>query len=137
VDEPITTRDRLGALTPVRYPQVLPVPGRMWTAQEWDRIRRGFRTRHPRGRWNAVVEHDRLFLFRHGTGVGIYEAQFSPIGDGWSITELIMCGDPAVHRRDTDEAHALHVEALIDSQLLDAWDSAAIRRIRALEPARP
>jgi hypothetical protein len=133
VDDSIITRDRLGALTPVTYPQSLPVPSRMWSGEEWARIRRGFRTRHPQGRWNAVVENDRLFLFRNGSGRGIYEAQFSPIGDGWSITELIMCGDPAVHQRDTDEAHMLHLEALIDSVLLDNWDSQAIRKIQALE----
>lgn len=134
MDQSIITRAHLGPLTPVTQPQPLPAPTRTWTAQEWRAIRRGHRSRDAAGRWHAVVEDNRLFLFRSATGCGIYEAQFAPLGDGWRITELLMCGDSDVHRRDSDEVHALHLEALIDSLLLDVWDSPAIRALQ-LVPA--
>jgi hypothetical protein len=134
VEQQMITRTHLGHLTPVAQPQPLPTPTRLWTTREWDAIRRGHKSRVAGDRWNAVVEGQRLFLFRSATGCGIYEVQFAPLGDSWRITELVMCGDSDVHRRDRDEVHVLHVEALIDSLMLGVWDSPAIRALQ-LVPA--
>lgn len=134
MDEPIITRATLGALGPLTHPRHLPPPTRLWGDAEWERIRRGFRASSRHDHWNAYVEQGRLHFHRRGSGVAIYEAQFTPIGDAWVITELLMCGDPEVHRADTDQVHSTHVVALIDSLLLGADDTAAIRALRIVPP---
>jgi hypothetical protein len=136
VDEPIITRATLGALRSLTHPRHLPAPARLWSDREWQLIRRGHRSASEHDRWNAVVEAGRLHFHRRGTGAGIYEAQFTPVGDQWAITELVMCGDPEVHQVDSPQVHALHVEALIDSLLLQVPDSRAIRALQ-LAPATP
>ena len=131
MDEPIITRATLGTVRPLTHPRHLPAPTRFWTDAEWETIRRGHRSRSESDRWNAVVEHGRLYLYRRGSGVGIYEAQFTRVGhDAWVITELVLNGDPSVHRLDSADVHALHLEALIDSLLLGEADSRAIRTLR-------
>jgi len=135
VTEPIITRATLGTVRPLTHPRHLPAPARLWTDAEWDVIRRGHRSQSENDRWNAVVEQGRLFLYRRGSGVGIYEAQFTPVGDdSWVITELVMNGDEDVHRLDSARVHALHLEALVDSLLLGVPDSRAIRALRLVPP---
>jgi hypothetical protein len=133
------TRAMLGTVRALTHPRHLPAPARLWTHEEWEVIRHGHRSRSEHDRWNAFVENGRLFLHRTGTGVGIYEVQFSPVTDGsdrWVVTELVLNGDPTVHQLDAPEVHALHAEALIDSLLLGRADSRAIRALR-LAPAEP
>lgn len=132
MDDLIITRAQLGALSRLTQPVALPTPSRRWSAVEWQLIRCGYRARSESGRWNAVVEEERLYLHRSATGCGIYEAQFAPFGGGWGIVQLLMCGDADIHRRDSDEAHVLHVEAIIDSVLLGVWDSPAIRALQSV-----
>jgi hypothetical protein len=134
VAELLITRAQLGTLTRVTQPVRLPPPSRVWSDEEWRRITCGHRSRGPDDRWHAVVEERRLFLHRSSTGCGIYEVQFESRGEGRRIVELLMCGDADVHRRGSDEAHVLHVEAIIDSVLLGVWDSPAIRALQ-LVPA--
>ena len=134
VTEPIITRAMVGTVRPLTHPRHLPVPARLWTDAEWDLIRRGHRSRSEHDRWNVVVEHGRLYLYRRGSGVGIYEARFTPVGDAWAITELVMNGDEEVHRLDSVEVHALHAEALVDSLLLGRTESRAISALRLAPP---
>ena len=134
MDEPTITRATLGALRPLTHPRHLPAPARLWTDSEWEIIRRGHRSASEHDRWNVVTERGRVHFHRRGTGVGIYEAQFTPVGSSWVITELVMCGDPEVHQVDSPEVHALHVEALVDSLLLHRADSRAIQALRLAPP---
>jgi hypothetical protein len=136
VNERLITRAMLGTVRPLTHPRHLPAPARLWTAAEWDVIRRGHRSRSEADPWNAFVESGRLFLHRRGSGVGIYQAQFVPAGENRVITELVLNGDPSVHRLDSPQVHALHAEALIDSLLLGVDDSRAIRALR-LAPSEP
>ena len=124
------TRATLGALQPLTRARHLRPPARLWSAREWELIRRGHRSVSEHDRWNAFAEGDRLHFHRRGSGAGIYQVQFAPAGDGWVITEVVMCADPEVHRVDTDELHRLHVEALIDSLLLGLCRSPAIDALR-------
>jgi hypothetical protein len=134
VDEPIITRAALGALRPLTHPRHLPAPARLWSDAEWELVRRGHRAVSRHDNWNAFVEFGRLYFHRRGSGAAIYEAQFRPLGDAWVITELVMSGDPEIHQIDSDQVHALHAEALIDSLLLGVDDSAAIRALRLARP---
>ena len=45
-----------------------------------------------------------------------------------------MSGDEEIHQIDSDQVHALHAEALIDSLLLGLDDSRAIRALRLAPP---
>ncbi len=83
-------------------------------------------------RWLALVEDDRLFLHRSWTGLGVYEAQFALGSDGWSITELVVSGDRSTYRRASDAYETLHVEALIDGNVLGKWDTKARTRLRSM-----
>jgi hypothetical protein len=112
----------------------VPPPPRRWSDQEWAAIRRGHRSRDMDDRWDAFVEHDRLFLHRSWTGLGIYEAQFARGDDGWSITELLVCADRSNYRRSVDTWETLFVEATIDGVLLRQWDTDAWTRLRTTPP---
>jgi hypothetical protein len=129
VTEPIT-RATLGALRPLTHSRHLRPPARLWSAREWELVRLGHRSASEHDRWNAFTEDDTLRFHRRGSGAGIYAVRFAPSGDGWAITEVVMCADPDVHRVDTDELHALHVEALIDALLLGLERSPAIDALR-------
>jgi hypothetical protein len=125
-------RDQFTRLAPAAAPEAVPPPPRRWSGQEWAAICQGHRSRDMDDKWDAFVEHDRLFLHRSWTGLGVYEAQFARNGDGWSITELLVCGDRSHYRRATDAWEALCFEALIDGVLLRRWDTDARTRLRAM-----
>ena len=84
-------------------------------------------------KWHAFVENDRLFLHRSWTGRGVYEAQFARVGDGWSITELLVSGDRGSYRRASDAYEAVFVEAIVDGILLGKWDTDAWTRLRSMK----
>jgi hypothetical protein len=131
-DQPILTRGEFAKLTPLSLPQVVPPPQRRWSDTEWAVIRRGHRSRDMDDKWHAFVEADRLFLHRSWTGNGIFEAQFARHGDGWSITELLVCGDRSHYRRTSDAHDTLLVEALVDYVLLGNHDTDALTRLRSM-----
>jgi hypothetical protein len=74
----------------IRVPAALPVPAKSWSVQEWERIQAGFQSTDMDDRWHAIVENDRLYLYRSWTGFGVYEAGFELRGDRWHITEAIV-----------------------------------------------
>jgi hypothetical protein len=87
------SRDQFAKLIAVTVPEIVPLPWRSWSAVDWAVIRQAFRPRDMDDRWIAFVEHDRLFLHRSWTGLGVYEAQFAQVAEGWSISELLVTGD--------------------------------------------
>ncbi|MFD6437163.1 hypothetical protein [Streptomyces venezuelae] len=77
-DAPLT-RESFRRLHPITVPRpVSRLPDRVWTDEEWDRIRRGYRARDMDEKWNVFVEDDVLFMHRSWTGYGVYEATFAP-----------------------------------------------------------
>lgn len=131
-DESVVGREQFTRLTPVTAPEVVPPPPRLWSDAEWATICRGHRPRDMDDKWIAFTENNRLFLYRSWTGYGVYEAQFTREGGGWSITELAVSGNRSTYRRATDAYEALFVEALIDGILLGNWDTEAWRRLRSM-----
>jgi hypothetical protein len=112
------TRADFGKLTPVPQPVVIPVPGRIWTAGEWDLIRRGHRSADMDDKWHAFVEGRRLFLYRSWTGLGVYEAEFAQAGGGWRIIAAVVAGDHDSYRRQGDDYESALLEAVIEWVLL-------------------
>jgi len=120
--QPRITRDDLAGLAPVAVPQSIPAPGRVWTALDWDLIQLGHKSADMDDRWHTYVEGRRLYIHRSWTGLGIYEAEFSPVPDGWQITAAIVEGDRSSYRRQDDDYESALLEALIDGVLLSSYD---------------
>ncbi|WP_306362152.1 hypothetical protein [Nocardia sp. CC227C] len=97
-DVPLT-RSAFRKLYPFVTPQPLPqLPDRVWTANEWDRIRSGYRSRSMDEKWNIFTEGDIVFMHRSWTGHEIYEVSFSPLAaDGRRITSAAVETDPKRH----------------------------------------
>jgi hypothetical protein len=62
------------------------LPARVWSQEQWERIKRGYQARDMDEKWDVFVENRVAFLHRSWTGNGVFEASFSPAGDGWHIS---------------------------------------------------
>jgi hypothetical protein len=137
-DESFLSRPAFGHLRPAPLPQAIPPPERVWTSQEWRLIRRGHRSQDMDDKWHALVEDERLYLYRSWTGWGVYEAQFSAYEGGWRISSAVVAGDHDSYRRGGDEYENALLEAVIEWVLLgvhggpgqDRWEQARHNRDR-------
>lgn len=83
---PVATRhDR--TTKPMRRPEPIPPPERIWQDHEWETIRLGWLPRSMEHKWFAYAEDDRLHLYRSWTGDKVYEVLFQPVPGGWKIAE--------------------------------------------------
>jgi len=98
-DAPLT-RESFRRLKPINTPRPLSQPpARVWSDEDWDRIRHGYRARDMDEKWNIFVEGDVLFMHRSWTGRGIYEASFAPAdGGGRRIASVVVEGDRERYR---------------------------------------
>jgi hypothetical protein len=81
------TRASLGKLFPVIAPVPMTLlPARVWSQEQWERIKRGYRARDMDEKWDVFAENRVAFLHRSWPGNGVFEASFSPAGDGWHIS---------------------------------------------------
>jgi hypothetical protein len=126
--QPRITRDDLGGLAPVAAPESIPPPGRVWSALDWDYIQLGHKSADMDDRWHAYVEGRRLYLHRSWTGLGVYEAEFGPVQDGWQITAAVVEGDRSSYRRQDDDYESALLEALVDGILLGSYDGPGYQR---------
>src|SRR5690349_3149953 len=103
-DTPLT-RDSFRRLQPINTPRLLPqLPDRVWTDEDWDRIRCGYRARDMDEKWNVFFEGDVLFVHRSWTGHGIYEASFARVAEGGrKIASAVVEGDRERYRSMGDE----------------------------------
>ncbi|GAB2498513.1 hypothetical protein [Nocardiopsis aegyptia] len=122
------TRADLPELHPIVRPRPVTPPDRLWSAEDWERIRHGLEAPTMEDRWVALVEDDRLHLHRSWTGYGMFEADFATKGTGRRIVGARGEGVP----EDGADLHGLFLELLIVGPLLkqdarDLW-----RRFTAL-----
>ena len=82
-----------------------------------DRIRLGYIPAWD-FKWFLFMEGDRLFLHRSWTGLGIYEAKFTPTGGGYVIESAVVTGDQDTYSRSSDEHESQFLEELIAGFLL-------------------
>ncbi|MER6571427.1 hypothetical protein ABT288_35940 [Streptomyces sp. NPDC001093] len=95
------------------------LPDRVWTDEDWDRIRRGYRARDMDEKWNVFVEGDVLFMHRSWTGHGVYEATFAPApGGGRRIASAVAEADRERYRSRGDEYDCLMMELVISAIVL-------------------
>ncbi|MFD8007815.1 hypothetical protein [Streptomyces mirabilis] len=118
-DSPLT-RESFRRLHPINVPRSVPqLPDRVWTDEDWDRIRRGYRARDMDEKWNVFVEADVVFMHRSWTGHGVYEASFAPVADGeWRINSAVVEADGERYRSMGAEYDRLMMELVISAIVL-------------------
>ena len=118
-DAPLT-RESFRRLHPISTPRpVSQLPGRVWTDEDWDRIRRGYHARDMDEKWNVFAEGDVLFMHRSWTGRGIYEASFAPAtGGGRRITSAVVEAGGERYRSMGDEYDCLMMELILSAIVL-------------------
>ncbi|MDI3387615.1 hypothetical protein QIS99_15600 [Streptomyces sp. B-S-A8] len=131
------TRDAFRRLRPIIEPRPLsPLPGRVWTEAEWERIRRGRHAWSMDERWNAFAEGNTLFLHRSWTGRGIYEATFGPAPEGGlRIVAAVVEGDRQHYKPLSDAYDLLMLEFVLSAIILGEPATELRARLRA--SARP
>lgn len=78
-DEPVTRASLSRRLQPIVVPRPLSLlPDRIWSDEEWERIRLGYRARDMDEKWNVFAEGNVVHLHRSWTGHGVVEATFTP-----------------------------------------------------------
>ena len=103
---------------PLKDPQPIPAPTRLWTDEEMERIRRGYIPQIMDEKWFIFVEDDRLYAHRSWTGFGIYEATFAPVEGGYVIEAAVVTSDDATYSPPSDRDESVILEALICGHLL-------------------
>ncbi len=69
-------------------------------------------------KWFIFMEGDRLFAHRSWTGLGVYEATFTPTDGGYIVSSASVTGDRAQYKRSSDQDESQILEALIAGHLL-------------------
>ena len=111
------TRASLGTLLPVIAPVPMTLlPARVWSQEQWERIKRGYRARDMDEKWDVFVENHVAFLHRSWTGNGVFEASFSPAGDGWHIAAAQTSSERA--RTVSAELNRVLLELVLSTILL-------------------
>jgi len=103
----------------ISAPHALPaLPARVWSQDEWELIRLGYRSRDMDEKWNIFVEGDELFMHRSWTGHGIYQVSFTAASGGFGIAEGVVESNRDRYRSRSDEFECVMIELLIRSLLL-------------------
>jgi hypothetical protein len=105
---------------PVVVPYSLTVlPERVWSAEEWDRIQSGYRSRDMDEKWDVFVEDGVVYLQRSWTGNGIYEARFAPAAEsGWRIVQAVVEREPERYRGSDEEYGCVMLELVLSAIVL-------------------
>lgn len=93
---------------------------RRFSADEFERLRRGLVPEAMEERWFVVWHDDALWLHRSWTGFCIYRLRFAADGDGYAITEAIANRDREQYT-GTD-AHDLHALGSVLESVLEATE---------------
>ena len=107
-------------LQPVAVPHSLAVlPERVWSAEEWERIQLGYRSRGMDEKWDVFAEGDVVFLHRSWTGNGIYEATFAPTAAGGRrIIKAVVEREPERYRGSDEVYDRVMLELVLSAIVL-------------------
>ena len=103
---------------PLTHPESIPPPTRIWTSEEMDHIREGYVPEIMDEKWFIFMERNRLFAHRSWTGLGVYEATFTPVDGGYVIESAIVTGNRSEYKRSSDQDESQILEVLIAGHLL-------------------
>ena len=104
---------------PILAPEPMTLlPARVWTREEWRRIRRGYWSRDMDEKWNVFVEDQVAFFHRSWTGKGIYEASFAKVERGWHICAGVAAANPPREGIAWAEVDRVILQLVIDAIVL-------------------
>ncbi|MEV4418175.1 hypothetical protein [Catellatospora sp. NPDC049609] len=110
---PVTRSSLPGKVLPILVPTPMTeLPTRIWSDEQWEQIKLGWKSRNMDEKWDVFVEGQTVFLHRSWTGFGLYEASFSPVaGGGWRISAAVVETHPSRHGRSPDGYHGQTLDA--------------------------
>ncbi|MFF8814771.1 hypothetical protein [Streptomyces pactum] len=118
-DERVTRSTLSDRIRPVSVPRPMPrLPRRIWSDQDWERIRRGYEARDMEERWDVFTEGRVVFVHRSWTGYGIYAATFAPVDGGWRIADAVVERDPERYGGTDDAYDRVMLELVISAVVL-------------------
>lgn len=103
---------------PIKMPEEIPPPARIWIEEEMEHIRRGYIPQIMDEKWFIFVEGDRLYAHRSWTGYCVYEATFAATEGGFRIESAVVTGDDTIYNRSSDLDESRTLEALIVGHLV-------------------
>ncbi|MGW9634434.1 hypothetical protein [Nocardiopsis alba] len=114
------TRSMFFDLHPISMPRTLPrVPERLWSEDDWERIRLGYRSADMDEKWNVFTEDETVFLHRSWTGMGVFAATFAPVeGGGHRIVHAVAERDPEWYGGTDDDHDSLMIETVLSFVVL-------------------
>jgi hypothetical protein len=113
------TRSSLHELVPMLGPQPLAdLPIRVWSDDEWERIKLGYAARDMDEKWDVLVEAQVVYLHRSWTGFAVFEARFSAVEGGWRISEALVESAPSRHRCDSARYARVMLELVLSNVVL-------------------
>jgi hypothetical protein len=116
---PVVTRASLGKLSPIIAPVPMTLlPARVWSQEQWERIRHGYRALGMDEKWDVFVENDVAFLHRSWTGNGVFEASFEPADGGWRISTAVVESSPERARKSPAELSRVLLELVLSAIVL-------------------
>ncbi|GGX60159.1 hypothetical protein GCM10010358_13360 [Streptomyces minutiscleroticus] len=111
------------------------LPQRIWSDEDWERIRRGYSARDMDEKWNVFTEGEDVFLHRSWTGHGVFAATFEPVADGGRrIARAVVERDPERYRGTDDDHDCLMLELVLSAIVLG--EPATDLRSRLVESTR-
>ncbi|GLZ80754.1 hypothetical protein Afil01_55610 [Actinorhabdospora filicis] len=114
-DVPVTRETIRRSLRPMSDPRPMPLtPERVWSDEEWARIRLGLAARDMDDRWDVLTEDRVVHMHRSWTGYEIFAAVFAPAEGGWRITDALVEHGPERFRSGGDAEDRRLLEAVLD-----------------------
>jgi len=101
---------------PLATPHAALVLDRLYSAEEFDRIREGVIPEMMEDKWFVFFESPWLYVHRSWTGICIAQICFAEVSGGFEVTEILVTRDPQQNQSSLQES-----EALLLGCLLDGW----------------
>ena len=91
---------------------------RVFSAEEMERVQRGFMPRQQEDKWFIFWEDGKLYCHRSWTGYCVYIVNFLPEADGYRMVEAEINRDDRQYSEKDDRKDAELISYLIDLLLL-------------------
>ncbi|NJP43436.1 hypothetical protein [Actinacidiphila epipremni] len=129
--EPLTRESFLPPLRPITKPKAMTLlPTRVWTEQDWERIRLGYGAADMDEKWHVVTEDRTVCAFRSWTGREIYAANFAPCDGGWRIASAVVETKRKIYRSISPEFDATMLYGVLSGVVLgEEWSEPGVELV--------
>ena len=91
---------------------------RIYTEQEYERIRHGVTPEAMEDKWFIFLEDTTLYFYRSWTGLAVYKLTFAREGATYKVSRAFAARDPSQPSEASDSYDARLIVSLIDNLLL-------------------